>query len=254
MQRLAGDGRPAICEMGGKNPAYVSESADLDQAAEGVARAAFGYSGQKCSACSRTFVHRGRYEEFRARLIAKVADLTVGDPADDSFTGPLINTASLERFERTVQTIETSDGRVLTGGHRLVDNGLDAGAYASLTVVEADRSSEVWTKELFMPLVAIAPVDGLDEAIVRANETDYGLTAGIYSRDDAEVERYFDEVEASVVYEIDEAGPRLAPGPACSQLVAGRPRAALGKEPEGLTTCNSTCASRVAHGSRLERR
>jgi 1-pyrroline-5-carboxylate dehydrogenase len=229
MQRLAGESRPAICEMGGKNPAYVAASADLSQAAEGVARAAFGYSGQKCSACSRAFVHRDHYEEFKELLLAKTGELVVGDPSGDVFTGPLISPAAMTRFESVVEGVRQSGGQILAGGERLKDGPLDRGFYAALTVAEVPETSEVWNTELFLPLVTIASVAGLDEAIARANDTEYGLTAGIYSSDEREIERYFDAVEASVIYANRRSGATTGAWPGMQPISGWKASGSTGK-------------------------
>src|SRR5487761_613962 len=108
--------KPVICEMGGKNPAIVSDRADLDAAADGVARSAFGLSGQKCSACSRVYAHRDVFEEFVAKLAERAASLSVGDPtARDVFLGPVISAESVERFERAVDHADSA-GEVVAGG------------------------------------------------------------------------------------------------------------------------------------------
>ena len=110
--------RPALTEMGGKNPAIVTASADMDAAAEGVARSAFGLSGQKCSACSRAIVVDSVHDEFVERLAARAAELALGDPSDrEAFVGPVINEGSVERFERAVAAAER-EGRVAAGGAR----------------------------------------------------------------------------------------------------------------------------------------
>ena len=110
--------RPALTEMGGKNPAIVTAAADLDKAAEGVARAAFGLSGQKCSACSRAIVVDSVHDEFVERLAVQAEALRVGDPAErDMFLGPVVNEASVARFEAAVAAARR-DGRIAAGGER----------------------------------------------------------------------------------------------------------------------------------------
>jgi 1-pyrroline-5-carboxylate dehydrogenase len=201
LRALAGSSTPVVCEMGGKNPAYVADSADIEEAAEGVMRASFGFSGQKCSSCSRVFVHQGVYGEFLDCLISKADNCKVGDPAvADVFTGPVINPAAVERYESTLRSIEGTGGRILAGGEVFADKTRRRGLFVAPTVVEQAAEHTVWRDELFVPIVAVAPVETLQEAIDRANATEYGLTAGIYSTDPDEVQTYFDEVEASVVY------------------------------------------------------
>ena len=120
--------------MGGKNPAIVSAKADLDLAAEGVLRSAFGFSGQKCSACSRVYVERSVAGEFTGRLADRAAQLRVGDPLDrDVYMGPVIDGEAVERFKDAVKEAR-KEGRVLAGGEVLSDD-LPKGNYVAPTVV-----------------------------------------------------------------------------------------------------------------------
>src|ERR1700761_7080107 len=115
-QFAAGYPKPVICEMGGKNPAIVSAQADLDSAAAGVARSAFGFSGQKCSACSRVYVQRDVLDSFVAKLAERAGSLVVGDPTSrDAFVGPVIDQAAVTRFEQAVDHAR-ADGDVVAGG------------------------------------------------------------------------------------------------------------------------------------------
>ena len=192
--------KPMICEMGGKNPVIVTRNADLEAAAEGTARSAFGLSGQKCSAASRVYVEREVAEEFIQKLAAKAAALRVGDPlARDTYMGPVVNAESVERYERAVTEARDS-GTVHTGGEHLTDGNLDRGYYLAPTVVSVPRDSWIWSTELFVPLIAVDEVDSLDEAIDLANATNLGLTAGMFSADDSEVDQFLQRIEAGVVY------------------------------------------------------
>ena len=117
--------KPVIVEMGGKNPAIVSRHADLDEAAEGVMRSAFGFSGQKCSANSRVYVERPVLADFTRRLIEKTEAVTIGDPVDrKNWLGPVINQKAVERYTQAVGEAR-QDGRVLIGGERVTEDGLD---------------------------------------------------------------------------------------------------------------------------------
>jgi 1-pyrroline-5-carboxylate dehydrogenase len=198
--------KPTICEMGGKNPVIVSRHADLDLAAQGTARSAFGLSGQKCSAASRVYVEREVAEEFVAKLVEQAEACAVGDPLErGTYMGPVVDTDAVHRFERA--TAEARDrGTVHTGGTRLADGDLARGNYVAPTVVEVPRDSWIWSTELFVPLVAVSPVDSLDEAFTLANTTPLGLTAGMFSREPAEVDEFLDRIEAGVVYVNRKAG------------------------------------------------
>ncbi|MFM7717931.1 MAG: aldehyde dehydrogenase family protein [Actinomycetota bacterium] len=198
--------KPAICEMGGKNPAIVTRNADLDVATDGVMRSAFGFGGQKCSACSRVYVERGVYDEFLRLLTEKTEKIPVGDPLRrDVYLGPVINDRAVETYEAAVAEARAK-GRVLTGGERLTEGDLGRGLFVRPTVVEAPEDASFWRKELFVPFVAVAPFDDLDDAIARANDSDYGLTAGFFSRDQGEIDRWLSRIEAGVVYVNRRAG------------------------------------------------
>ena len=193
--------KPVVCEMGGKNPVIVTGSADLDVAAEGVARGAFGLSGQKCSATSRVYVEESVYDAFVDKLVKKASQLKVGDPTErDVFMGPVIDAAAVKRFEEAITEVEEKGGEVLTGGRVLTDGDLARGYYVEPTVVSVAEDSWIWTRELFVPLVAVTKVASLDEAIEKCNDTPYGLTAGLFSTDEAEIEDWFNRIEAGVTY------------------------------------------------------
>jgi len=198
--------RPCIVEMGGKNPAIVLRSADLEEAAEGVMRASFGFSGQKCSANSRVYVERPVHDEFVRVLVEKTEQLAVGDPLPrPAFLGPVIDQVAVDRHQQAVAEARR-DGTVFTGGERLTDGALARGFYVEPTVVGLPPSHRLFQDELFAPFVAVAAVDSLDEAIALANDNLYGLTAGVYSEDPAEVQQFLEEIHAGVLYVNRRAG------------------------------------------------
>jgi 1-pyrroline-5-carboxylate dehydrogenase len=192
--------KPAICEMGGKNPVIVTASADLDLAVEGTARSAFGFGGQKCSAASRVYVHESVAEEFTARLVARAEAIPTTSPLDPGgFLSPVVDQAALDRFEAAVADARHT-GEVLTGGDRLTDGHLAAGNFVAPTVVRVPDDSTIWTNELFMPLIAVRAVASLDEALDLSNAVPFGLTAGLFAEDQPEIDRFLDRIEAGVVY------------------------------------------------------
>jgi 1-pyrroline-5-carboxylate dehydrogenase len=198
--------KPVICEMGGKNPAIVSASADLDKASDGVMRSAFGFGGQKCSANSRVYVHRSVYDDFVAKLKEKTEQIKIGDPLQkENWLGPLIDEGAVATFEEAAEEAK-KNGTVITGGERLTEGDLAKGTFVQPTVVEVPADSWIWRKELFVPLVAVTAYDDLDEAIRLANDTEYGLTAGFYSEDRAEIDTWLSSIEAGVVYVNRRAG------------------------------------------------
>lgn len=200
--------RPAVIEMGGKNPAIVTASADLDAAALAVARSAFGYGGQKCSACSRAYVERPVFDRFVTALVAAARAMKVGDPTTrGNAFGPLIDERAGARFEAAVEAIRAAGGEILAGGRRLAEGELAHGVYVEATVATLpDADHELWDRELFAPLVLVRAVDGLDQALALANRTRFGLTAGLFSGDPAEIDRFLDGIEAGVVYVNRRAG------------------------------------------------
>lgn len=193
--------KPVNCEMGGKNPAIVTASADINTAAEGVLRGAFGLSGQKCSATSRVYVEEAVYDDFVESLVAKTEQISVGDPFDkDTFMGPIIDREAVDRFEKAVTEVKENGGRILTGGETITDGDMALGFFVQPTVVDAPLESWIWNEELFVPLVAVTRVGSLDEGLALANDTDFGLTAGLFSNDDDEIDTWFSRIEAGVTY------------------------------------------------------
>ena len=196
--------KPIITEMGGKNPTIVAASADLDKAALGVVRAAFGYGGQKCSACSRVLVERRVKDAFLAKLVAETEKLKVGDPTvRDVYLGPVINEAAVATYQKAIAEIMSSNGKLLTGGKALTGNG----HFVEPTIVDGlPRDHRINKEELFVPILSIVEAEDLADAIQVANDVDYGLTAGIFSREPADLRRFFAEVEAGVLYANRAAG------------------------------------------------
>jgi 1-pyrroline-5-carboxylate dehydrogenase len=196
--------RPIITEMGGKNPAIVTANADLDEAAEGVMRSAFGFDGQKCSANSRVYVERSVAREFIDRLVEKARGIRTGDPTErDNWMGPVINQRALDTFTNAVDEAKADGGKVELGG----ETDASKGFYPTPTVVSGlPLDHRLFRDELFVPFLVIGEVDSLDEALREANGTAYGLTAGIFSRDEAEVRRFLDTIQAGVVYVNRRAG------------------------------------------------
>jgi len=198
--------RPCIVEMGGKNPAIVSRSADLEEAAEGIMRSAFGLGGQKCSANSRVYVERPVHDDLIRLLVEKTEKITIGNPIPrENWLGPIIDAKAVARHQQAVAEARR-DGVVFTGGEHLTDGDFGRGFYVEPTVVGVPAAHRLFQDELFAPFTAVAPVDSLDEALALANDSTYGLTAGVYSEEPAEVERFLDEVHAGVLYVNRRAG------------------------------------------------
>jgi 1-pyrroline-5-carboxylate dehydrogenase len=193
--------RPVLCEMGGKNPAFVSASADLAVAASGVSRSAFGLSGQKCSAASKAYVERSVMDAFLYELGIATDNLVVGDPRRrDVFMGPVVDDAALQRFE-TSSADSAAGGSIFRGGCRITDDWFDRGAYVAPTIVTGLAADHRLNRdEIFLPFISIVPFGDLDEAIADANRSEFGLTAGIYTQEQAELDRFLNTIEAGVLY------------------------------------------------------
>jgi len=192
--------RPCIAEMGGKNPVIISRKADLDRAAIGVFRSAFGLQGQKCSASSRVFIERSVKEKFERKLLDLVEQTVIGDPTERAtYLGPVINEKAAKDYEGFVDELRGS-GRILAGGRRLTSGALAKGSFCAPTVAsDVPLSHRLWKVEMFLPIVMITGVDSLEEAMRLANDVDYGLTAGFYGSK-AEAAWFFDHIEAGVCY------------------------------------------------------
>jgi 1-pyrroline-5-carboxylate dehydrogenase len=193
--------KPCIVEMGGKNPAIVSAKADLEEAAEGIVRSAFGYGGQKCSANSRVYVERPVHDELVRLLVHETKAITIGDPLlRGVWLGPVIDEDAVERYLAAAAEARR-DGSVFIGGERLFDGDMARGTFVKPTVVgHLPADHRLFQDELFVPFTAVHAVDSLEEALRLANDSTYGLTAGMYSEDPGELDRFLDEIEAGVLY------------------------------------------------------
>jgi 1-pyrroline-5-carboxylate dehydrogenase len=200
--------RPLIIEMGGKNPALVMPSADLDKASDGVMRSAFGAQGQKCSACSRVYISKAVREEFVRLLVEKTNKIKIGNPLNrDVYMGPVINEEAVRTYERAVEQARRDGGQILTGGRRLTDGDFAFGHFVQPTIIDGlPVDHPLFVEELFVPITVLGTISTLDEAIDLANRTEYGLTAGIFSEDTREIDQFFDRIQAGVTYANRRAG------------------------------------------------
>ena len=193
--------KPFIAEMGGKNPVIVTKNADLDKASEGVMRAAFGFGGQKCSACSRVYVHKEVAQDFIKKLVEKSASLKIGMPWNgETFLGPVINPDAVSKFENAV-TLAKKDGKIIFGGSKITDSEHANGYFVQPTIVtDLPKDHKLVTEELFLPFLCINTYEDFDEAIALANKSEYGLTAGIFSEDKNQINKFFEKIQAGTVY------------------------------------------------------
>jgi len=170
-----------ILEMGGKDSILVCRDADLDAAVEAVVASAFGFSGQKCSACSRAIVEAPIYDIFVERVRERVAKLTVGDPAQNHNLGPVVNKGALDTMLGYVETGK-KEGRRVAGGH--APEMADGGFYLEPTVfADVAPNAALAQEEIFGPVLAIIKVGSFEEGLAVANNTEYGLTGAIFSND-----------------------------------------------------------------------
>src|SRR5512147_1900872 len=193
--------RPIVLELGGKNPAIVSRNANLEDAATGIVRSAFGLQGQKCSAASRVIVEEPVYDELIAKLKAKTDALVIGDPTERAtYLGPVVNNSSYNDFKNFTEEINQAGGKFLTGGHVKTGGIFDKGYYCEPTfVTDLPFDHRLWQYEMFLPITTIGKVSDLDEAMKVANNVNYGLTAGFYGSP-KETDWFFDNIEAGVTY------------------------------------------------------
>jgi 1-pyrroline-5-carboxylate dehydrogenase len=222
--------RPVLAEMGGKNPTFVTAAADLDVATAGVARSAFGLQGQKCSAGSKVYVQTSVLEDFVERLLATTRNLVIGDPRrSEVFMGPVVSAAALERFT-TASADAARDGRVLHGGARLSGGVYEQGAYVEPTIVSGLAAEHrINREELFLPFLSVLPFDDLALAIADANSSEYGLTAGDYTQDEAELDQFLDTVEAGVLYANRASGATTGAWPGVQTFCGWKGSGATGK-------------------------
>jgi 1-pyrroline-5-carboxylate dehydrogenase len=220
--------------MGGKNPAIVSNTADLNQAATGVMRAAFGMDGQKCSACSRVYVHEDVYDDFKATLLEMMRAIKVGDPTRrDVFMGTVINKKAYEDYQRYMEKAR-ADGDVLVGGEVMTEGGLANGYFVEPAIIEGlPEDHELVKTELFLPILHIAKVKTLDEAMEKANDTLYGLTAGFFGE---ETDWFFENIQAGTTYVNRAAGATTGAWPGVQVFGGWKGSGSSGKGIGGLYT------------------
>jgi aldehyde dehydrogenase (NAD+) len=200
MQRKAIEhGKKVQLELGGKNPAVVLDDADLDLAAEHVARGAFLSAGQKCTATSRVIVQDAVLGAFQERLAALATSWKLGDPLEsDTRVGPLVSADQLQTVTEYLDIARQDGARVLAGGGRADDLG--DGYYVRPTVLSCmSPESRVVREEIFGPVVALLPAGSYADAVRLANDTRYGLSASVFTNDLTRAFRFADEIHAGVV-------------------------------------------------------
>ncbi|HTW84949.1 MAG TPA: L-glutamate gamma-semialdehyde dehydrogenase [Candidatus Sulfotelmatobacter sp.] len=175
-----------VAELGGKDAIVVADDADLDAAVAGVVAAAYGFSGQKCSACSRAIVDAAVYDAFLEKLVPAVKGLTIGDPAQPgTVVGPVINEKAVQKIADYMQ-LGQAEGRLLTGGKRAAGEGY----FLEPTVIaDVDPRARIAQEEIFGPVLAVIKARDYDDALRIANDTEFGLTGAVYTRSAERLER-----------------------------------------------------------------
>jgi 1-pyrroline-5-carboxylate dehydrogenase len=222
--------RPFIAEMGGKNATIVTGKADLSKAVEGVMRGAFGFGGQKCSACSRVYVHESVKDEFVGQLVLKTTELKLGNPAEKStFLGPLINEGAYKNYQSFIAQAE-KEATISCGGRILKTGDMAKGYFAEPTVVvDVPRNSSLIKTEMFVPILTVESFTDLNDAISRVNDVEYGLTSGIFSNDRREISEFFARVKAGVVYANRMSGSTTGAMVGCQPFVGWKKSGSSGK-------------------------
>jgi acyl-CoA reductase-like NAD-dependent aldehyde dehydrogenase len=196
-------------ELGGKDPTYVTDDVDVKVAAESLADGAMYNVGQSCCAVERLYVHRSVEQPFVDALVATVRAFTLGDPTDPAtYIGPLAREAQLAVLDAQVADAVANGARVLTGGKRAARPGY---YYEPTVIAGATNAMRLMREESFGPIIGVAAVANDDEAVEAMNDTEYGLTAGVYSKDRSRAERVLARVNAGSVYinACDRVSPRL---------------------------------------------
>jgi len=174
-----------VLEMGGKDSIVVDADADLDAAVEGVASSAFGFSGQKCSACSRAIIDERVYDKFLQRLKERVEKITVGDPTLNPNMGPVVNEKSMKTILGYIQKGVAEGGRLITGGERVGDEGY----FIQPTVIaDVDPMATISQEEIFGPVLAVIKSRNFEHGLQIANNTEFGLTGSVYTTSDDKIE------------------------------------------------------------------
>ncbi len=187
-----------ILEMGGKDAIIVDADADIDSAVEGVAQAAFGFQGQKCSACSRAIIDERIYDKFLEKLKARVERITIGDPVENPGMAAVINEGSMNDILRYIE-IGKKEGRLITGGARATSAG--EGYFIQPTIIaDIQPKSTLEQEEIFGPVLAVIKSRNFDHALEIANDTEFGLTGAVYSSSREKLDRAVREFHVGNLY------------------------------------------------------
>lgn len=192
--------KPYIAEMGGKNACIVTASADLERAATGIIRSAFGMGGQKCSALSRLYVAEKVADSLLQRLLEQTSRLRIGNPAkQEIWLGPTATVSGYESYARYSAQLSSQGARTLRGGAQVREGELAHGLFVEPLIAEAPPEHPLWDKEMFQPILMVQRVESNEAAMALANRSPLGLTAGFYGAPD-EIAWFHENIEAGVTY------------------------------------------------------
>lgn len=222
--------KPALVELGGKNAAFVCETADLAKAAQGSIKSAFGLSGQKCSALSRLYVHEKVYSAFMDQLLTQAQTVKVGDPSkQEIYMGPVISAKTVDRHLQAINEAKAI-GKIIFGGTDLRSNAdFKNGHFADPTIAELPSTSRHFKDEFFSPFLAVTKFTDLADAIRDANKAEYGLTSGIFTGKKEEIEYFMDNIEAGVLYANRATGATTGAWPGVQSFCGWKGSGASGK-------------------------
>ena len=187
-----------VAEMGGKDAIIVADDANLDEAATGIVQSAFGFQGQKCSACSRAIIDAKVYEPMLEKIVAKTREIKVGDPSDTATAmSAVINEKAFRTITDYIEKGKAEGGRVLAGG----GSDGEAGFFIEPTVIaDVKPGDTIEQQEIFGPVLAVIKANDFDDALRIANGTEFGLTGALYSADEEKLERARDEFHVGNLY------------------------------------------------------
>jgi aldehyde dehydrogenase (NAD+) len=201
-EQVSRRGAKVQCEMGGKNPVVVMEDADLDLAVESTAQGAFGSSGQRCTATSRVVVVNEVADEFVRRIVARAENMRIG-PGDDPQTemGPSVDEGQFKTVLSYIEIGREDGARLATGGERASGDGLDKGYFVRPAVFDhVTPDMRIAREEVFGPVLSVLRVKDFDEAMMVANDSEYGLSSSIFTNDAARIFRFVDEIETGMTH------------------------------------------------------
>ncbi len=189
-------------EMGGKNPIIVMDDADLDLAVDAIVWSAFGTTGQRCTACSRLIVHEPVYEKLIEQLVADTEALRLGNGLEPSVqVGPVVNESQLRKIETYVEIGKNEGAKLLLGGERATEGDLAKGYFYKPTIfVDVTPEMRIFREEIFGPVLSVVKARDYDEAIRLANDTTYGLSSSIFTRNVNLAMRAIEDLEAGITY------------------------------------------------------